>query len=141
MSEPDLYEGREQTLVKHLILGKYLEQFAIIIGSRWKSITYVDCFSGPWNVRSDELRDSSFSIALEELRKAKETHRQKGKDLNLRCFFLEKDSGAYAKLKHFADQVHDAEVQTKNADLESSVGTITSFHTARRPGYLPFHLH
>src|SRR5438128_3050039 len=99
MADPNLYAGREQTLVKHLILAKYLERFAHIIGFRWNSITYVDCFSGPWNVRSDDLKDSSFSIALEELRKAKETHRLKGKNLNLRCFFLEKDPSAYARLK------------------------------------------
>lgn len=127
MSEADLYEGREQTLIKHLILRKYLERFAHIIGSRWNSITYVDCFSGPWNVRSDELKDSSFSIALEELRKARETHRLKGKNIELRCFFLEKDPEAYARLNQFAEKIHDADVKTKNADLESSVDAITSF--------------
>ena len=88
MSEADLYAGREQTLVKHLILGKYLERFAIIIGFSWSSITYVDCFSGPWKSRSEELKDTSFSIALAELRKARETHRASGSDLRLRCFFL-----------------------------------------------------
>jgi len=35
MDEANLYEGREQTLVKHLILSKYLERFAIIIGFNW----------------------------------------------------------------------------------------------------------
>src|SRR5262245_32804979 len=114
MSEADLYQGRGQTLIKHLILRKYLERFAHIIGSRWDSITYVDCFSGPWNVRSDQLKDSSFSIALEELRKAKETYRLKGKSIKLRCFFLEKDPVAYAQLKGFAEQIHNAEVETKN---------------------------
>jgi three-Cys-motif partner protein len=113
MSEADLYEGREQTLVKHLILGKYLERFAHIIGFRWNSITYVDCFSGPWNVRSDELKDSSFSIALEELRKARETHRLKGKSIELRCFFLEKDPAAYARLKQFTDQIHSKDWQSR----------------------------
>jgi len=128
MSEADLYEGREQTLVKHLILGKYLEHFAHIIGFRWNSITYVDCFSGPWNVRSDELTDSSFSIALQELRKAKETHhRLSGKSLSLRCFFLEKDPAAYARLKQFAKEIRDAEVETKNNDLESSIDAIVNF--------------
>src|SRR5215510_3758069 len=107
MNEANLYIGREQTLVKHLILRRYLERFAHIIGFTWSSITYVDCFSGPWNVRSDDLKDSSFSIALEELRKARVTHRAKGKDLTLRCFFLEKERGPYARLKQFADQVTD----------------------------------
>jgi three-Cys-motif partner protein len=74
MSEQDLYGGREQTQIKHFILRKYLERFAHIIGSRWNTITYVDCFSGPWKNQSEELQDTSFAIALEELRKAKNTY-------------------------------------------------------------------
>lgn len=133
MDEAYLYEGREQTLVKHLILRKYLERFAHIIGfGHWNSITYVDCFSGPWNVRSDELKDSSFSIALEELRRARETHSIRGKTLNLRCFFLEKDPSAYARLKTFTDQITDVEVEAKNDELESSIDAILRF--VRRGG-------
>ena len=64
MTKEELYDGREQTLVKHHILEKYLERFARIIGFTWDTITYVDCFSGPWNVQSDRFDDSSFSIAL-----------------------------------------------------------------------------
>ena len=55
MSQEDLYAGREQTLVKHFILKEYLERFAIIIGSRWQTITYVDCF-----LRSVECQVSKF---------------------------------------------------------------------------------
>jgi hypothetical protein len=66
MSEGELYAGREQTQVKHFVLQKYLERFAHIIGFRWRAITYVDCFSGPWNVGSDELEDSSFAIAYDD---------------------------------------------------------------------------
>jgi hypothetical protein len=73
MTDTDLYVGREQTLVKHFILRHYLERFAHIVGTHWDTITYVDCFSGPWNVRSEELKDSSFSLALDELRKARES--------------------------------------------------------------------
>lgn len=138
MADPNLYAGREQTLVKHLILGKYLERFAHIVGFRWNSITYVDCFSGPWNVRSEDLKDSSFSIALEELRKARETHRLKGKTLNLRCFFLEKDASAYARLKQFADQIQDVEVKTKNNQLETSIDAILSFVRQGGPDTFPF---
>jgi three-Cys-motif partner protein len=65
LSDSDLYAGREQTLVKHFILREYLQRFAIIVGHHCNTITYVDCFSGPWNVRSDDLSDSSFSIALQ----------------------------------------------------------------------------
>src|SRR5579864_4044295 len=104
MSEQGLYSGREQTLVKHFILRKYLERFAHIVGTFADSITYVDCFSGPWNVRSDDLKDSSFAIALEELRKARTTLAGKGRTLKIRCMFLEKQSTAYARLQEFAHQ-------------------------------------
>jgi three-Cys-motif partner protein len=72
MKQDDLYIGREQTKIKHFILQQYLSRFAHIIGFRWDTITYVDCFSGPWNVQSPDLRDSSFSIAIKELRRAQE---------------------------------------------------------------------
>ena len=89
-TDEELYVGREQTLVKHFIFGNYLQRFAHIVGFKWSSITYVDGFSGPWNARSTDYKDSSFSIALEELRKARQTHLSRGKDLKIRCYFIEK---------------------------------------------------
>ncbi len=85
-SDAELYAEREQTLVKHFILQKYLERFALIVGSFADAITYVDCFSGPWNVRSQEMADSSFAIALSELRKARQALAEKSRDLKLRAF-------------------------------------------------------
>lgn len=123
LSQRNLYSGREQTLIKHLILQKYLQRFAHIIGSRWETITYVDCFAGPWNVRSDDLKDSSFSIALEQLRQARQTH----PNLKLRCFFLEKKPKPFARLKEFADNVTDAEVLPKRALLEDAIPDIVKF--------------
>lgn len=127
MSDDDLYFGREQTLAKHLILRNYLEQFAIVVGSRWDTITYVDCFSGPWNVQSDDFKDSSFAIALEQLRKAREVHRSQGRSLRLRCLFLEKSRSAYAKLKEYTDGIGDVEILAKNAKLEDAISEIEQF--------------
>ncbi len=127
MSDADLYVGREQTLVKHFILRHYLERFARIVGTFADAITYVDCFSGPWNVRSEELKDSSFSLALDELRKARESLSQRVRNLKLRCFFLEKNRAAYAKLERFVDQVTDAEIETRNCELEEAIGDIVKF--------------
>jgi three-Cys-motif partner protein len=121
------YEGREQSLVKHVILRKYLERFAHIIGSWKESITYVDCFSGPWNVRSANLDDSSFAIALAELRKARESSSKRNRDLRLRCFFIEKDQSAYQALKEFAGGANEAEIRTKNKTLEDAVPDILQF--------------
>ena len=136
--EPNLYVGREQTLVKHLILQKYLERFAVIIGFRWSTLTYVDCFSGPWNVRSGELKDSSFAIALNELRKARDTHAANNKSLSLRCLFLEKDLEAFTRLKAFADGVTDAEVLPLNLELEEAVEEIAKFMRAGGSNSFPF---
>ncbi len=136
MSNGELYAGREQTLVKHIILQKYLERFAYIVGSRWDVLTYVDCFSGPWNARSDKFEDSSFAIALKELRNAKDALAKRGRNVQLRCFFLEKDRAPYAKLKEFADSVTDAKIETRNAPLEESIPEITEF--VRRGGVNAF---
>lgn len=134
LSDEELYSGREQSLVKHSILKTYLERFAFIIGKRFQTISYVDCFSGPWNVKSDNFQDSSFYIALEELRKARQTH----KNLKIRCFFLEKKHESYSKLKAFADKITDAEIITRNATLEDSIPNIVSFLTCGGTGSFSF---
>src|SRR4051794_26590696 len=100
-----LYEGREQSQVKHFILQRYLCDFAHKVGFGWEAITYVDCFSGPWNVQSADLSDSSFAIALNELRKARATLEEHRRKLRIRCFFLEKKREAYAHLERFARSV------------------------------------
>lgn len=139
MSNDDLYIGREQTLVKHIILKHYLERFAIIVGWHWDTLTYVDCFSGPWNVQSDDFKDSSFAIAIEQLRKARDVHKKRtGKTLKLRCFFLEKTPSAYTKLKQFADQITDVIIETKNKKLEDAIHDILKFVQEGGPTSFPF---
>jgi three-Cys-motif partner protein len=138
MSNEELYAGREQTLVKHFILQKYLERFAHIVGTYCDALTYVDCFSGPWNARSDKFEDSSFSIALQELRRAQDTHAQRGHNLRLRCFFLEKDPNAYEKLDGFAKNIENAEIKTRKATLEESVSEIVEFVRAGGQRSFPF---
>src|SRR5262245_44030791 len=129
LSQDEIYFDRETSYVKHQILREYLEQFAHIIGFNWNVINYVDCFSGPWGVKTDDYRDSSFAIALSELRQARQTHLKlkPGNALTLRCFFLEKNPSAYSKLKEFADKEHGiagARISTKNAALEDPISDI-----------------
>lgn len=139
MSNDDLYIGREQTLVKHIILKHYLERFAIIVGSHWDTLTYVDCFSGPWNVQSNDFKDSSFAIAIEQLCKARDVHKKRtGKTLKLRCFFLEKTPSAYTKLKQFADKINDVIIETKNKELENAIQDILNFVQDGGPKSFPF---
>ena len=128
MSDTNLYAGREQTLVKHTILRQYLERFAIIVGKHRDTITYVDCFSGPWNVQSENFKDSSFSIALEQLRKARRVHQGKtDRALRLRCLFLEKTRSAFTKLKQFTDKITDVLIEPHNERLEDAIPLILEF--------------
>jgi three-Cys-motif partner protein len=139
MADDPPYSGREQSFVKHFILRKYLERFAHIVGSHWPAITYVDCFSGPWNVQSNDLKDSSFSIALEELRKARTTHAQIGGPLrSIRCLFLEKATGPYERLREFASSVSDAEVKALNVELLDAIPLVLQFIKSGGNDSFPF---
>ena len=141
MHSPDeLYLGREQTFVKHEMLRKYLERFAHIVGFHWPSITYIDGFSGPWNERTDDFRDSSFAIAVDELKTARTHLADRGKSLHVRCFFVEKDVTAFQRLKQFAEKVaHEAqiEVRTENLPFEEAIPSIISY-IKKAPGTFPF---
>jgi three-Cys-motif partner protein len=131
-----LYDGREQTLAKHEVLRRYLQRFAFIIGSWSESITYVDCYSGPWDERSEEFADTSFGIAIEQLRAAKS---ELGKNIRLRCFFIEQNKEAYRKLENFGLRFDDIEIETRNANFEDSVDDILDFVRAD-PKTFPFFL-
>ena len=132
------YDGREQSLVKHLILRRYLERFTYIIGSRWNSITYIDCFSGPWQSRSDEHADTSFAIAINEMRKARDGLKGRGIDLNLRCCFIEEDGAAFEKLCKFAESINDVEIKTHRGKLEDSIDVIVRFVGQSKRKTFPF---
>ena len=137
VNDEGLYDGREQTLVKHFILQKYLLRLALIVGPWSKAIDYIDCFSGPWNVRGDNCEDSSFGVAIAELRKARDKLAERSIHLGLRCLFLEKDPDAYARLESFAQTNKDVLVETINKRLEDAVGDILSFHQRAGAGF-PF---
>ncbi len=70
------YEGREQGFVKHSLLDKYLEEFAIKISSNWNEIIYIDAFAGPWGSKAEDLSDTSFCIALKRLKSGTEVARR-----------------------------------------------------------------
>jgi three-Cys-motif partner protein len=128
MSSSDpLYFGREQTQVKHDVLRRYLERFAHIIGSWSKSITYVDGFAGPWNAVSTEWTDSSFAIAVNELRRARNDLRSTGKDFGIRCFFVESHPKSYAALAKFRDSQADIEIEAVNSELEDAIEGCVKF--------------
>jgi three-Cys-motif partner protein len=133
------YFGREQSRIKHIILEKYLERFAVIIGSWCDGIIYIDGFSGPWNVQSEKLEDASFSIALRQLRQAREVVRRKFKrDFRIKCIFLEKEPRPFARLKEFANEQKDVDVTPLNLEFENAIPELLrTIHAAGR-GFFPF---
>lgn len=135
-----LYFGREQTLIKHKILEKYLERFAIIVGQFNEAITYIDGFSGPWNCQSEKLEDSSFSIALKQLRSARTAlYERDGRSIKIRCFFIEKDAQAHAQLLAFAkEQRDDIEIVVRRGEFEELVPEIIRFIQVGPASNFPF---
>lgn len=138
MIDESLYIGREQTLVKHFVLDAYLERFAHKIGSWANAINYVDCFTGPWNAQSATFEDTSFGIAIRQLRRARATYAERGRNIHLRCFFTESSPEAYARLKHFADQITDIEIETRNLELEAAIPEIVQFTRGAGAGAFTF---
>ena len=144
MTDESLYAGREQTLVKHRILQRYLQRFARIIGSWSDSITYIDCFAGPWMSRSDSLEDASFAIAVNELRAARDdlARQNPGRPpVKLRCFFLEKDKTAFERLCEYVDQISDIEIDKVNKEFEDSIDAIGKFVRSSKTPNLSVFLH
>lgn len=138
MTSDSLYHGREQSQVKHLILQKYLKRFALIIGSWADSITYIDCFSGPWESRSANYEDTSFAIAIGELRKARDQLAVRDRKVALRCCFIEENHAAFEKLNAFAETVADIEIKTLNRKLEESIDEIVKFAKQSATKTFPF---
>lgn len=134
----DLYERREQTFVKHEALRAYLERFAHIVGYSFGTLVYVDGFAGPWKVRSETLDDSSFAIAIRELRRAREDLAQIGKTVRLRCFFVEEDPDAYAQLRKFCDGCSDVEIETRLGSFEAAIPRVQEFVRDSGPGAFTF---
>lgn len=137
--ENDLYFEREQTQIKHLVLEKYLERFARIVGQWAGGILYIDGFSGPWNTVSDNFEDSSFAIALRELRSARKTVQETfGKDLKIQCVFLEKDRAAFENLSRYAAQQSDADVRALNLPFEKAIPDLVRIVGVGKRDHFPF---
>lgn len=137
--DDELYFEREQSQIKHVILDKYLERFARIVGSWARGLIYIDAFSGPWNSVSDDLRDSSFAIACNQLRAARhsiqEIHK---KTLPITCVFLETDPSAFRQLGSYARSQNDLEIVAWNRSFESVIPELVQFVGSRPRGHFPF---
>ena len=131
------YYGREQTLVKHQMLRKYLGPAARILGSVYNCFVYVDCCSGPWNSTTNDFSDTSFSIATEELRSAREYLATKQRHVEFRCLFIEKELFPYCLLEKYCKSVTDMELIPSRGDFTDKVDEITAFISENKSSF-PF---
>ncbi|MEG3168191.1 three-Cys-motif partner protein TcmP [Sphingomonas sp. LB3N6] len=115
------YVGREQAYVKHHFLAEYVEQLVFKVASR-RDVVYVDGFSGPWKDQGEKFEDTSFGIALEALRAAKQAWARLGRgDRTMTALLVEKDADAYARLQEIIPRYPDITIKTFNDDFVKTV--------------------
>jgi len=118
------YSGREQTYVKHVFLERYLEALAFKTASTYNHIVYVDGFAGPWQSANEKFEDTSFGIALNALRRAKDAWKKNGRDVRMTALLVEQNAAAYARLATIPPKYPDITIKTYAADFVSLVPAI-----------------
>jgi three-Cys-motif partner protein len=118
------YAGREQSYVKHVFLENYLEALVYKTASTYPHIVYVDGFAGPWQSANERFEDTSFGIALNALRQARESWKQKGRTVRMSAHLLERDTTAYARLAEVPKRFPDVSVSTYSGDFVGLITTI-----------------
>ena len=127
MKEVEYYRGREQTYLKHFFLERYLERVAYIIGWSYPTFVYVDGFSGPWKSDEEAFEDTSFAIAVNKLRQVQTGLRKVGKNPEIRCLFVERDSTAFRQLKDATRRVSDIGTEALHGEFEERIPDILRF--------------
>lgn len=117
MEEVDAYVGREQAYVKHYFLDQYLEGLVYKVAGVYDQICYIDGFSGPWNSGHSNYADTSFSIGLTALRRAKSAWKKLGRDVQVSAHLVEKNAAAYQRLSDIIDKYPEIEIHTHHADF------------------------
>jgi three-Cys-motif partner protein len=127
MRKPEFYKGKEQTYLKHFFLEKYLQRVAFHIGFAYPRFVYVDGFSGPWRAQGDDLSDTSFRIALEQLNYvqtalADPPHHKQPK---IEAIFVEKDPSAFTTLQQAVNEYSGSvKVKALPGTFESNIPKI-----------------
>ncbi|SHN44566.1 three-Cys-motif partner protein [Duganella sacchari] len=130
---PQAYVGREQAYIKHLLLDGYLERLLYIVG--WNAsllgheeIIFVDCFAGPWQDDSDDLKSTSIAISMDVLSKVQYALAEKGKPVRFRAIYMEMDNGAFGRLSRYLSSHSPTNVETTalHGDFRQCVPDILS---------------
>jgi len=123
------YQGREQSFIKHLFLNKYLESAAYkLFQARSPVFNFVDAFAGPWRVAdTDQYSDASFSQAVQTLDAVRRALLDMGRNgLKVRFRFCERNPASVAKLREFASQKPEFDIQVFAGAFEDNLDGIRS---------------
>jgi three-Cys-motif partner protein len=120
------YADREQTYVKHVFLERYLERLIFKTASVYSHIVYVDGFAGPWQSANERFEDTSFGIALNALRRVKETRERMRRHVRMTALLVEKHPKAYAQLSTIHARFPDIEIATYHEDFIDVVPRIVA---------------
>lgn len=134
MEEP--YEGREQSEAKHLILKSYLEKLAYKVGfSGAGTLNYVDGFAGPWESKTDDLSDTSPSLAVQKLLEVRAELAKHGKSVDVRAFFVSPKREGAEQLRALQERFSAATIEVVEQTFEKSIDAARVFAAA---GHKPF---
>jgi len=127
------YQDREQSELKHHAVKLYLQAAARILGSAW-NLKYVDCCAGPWNSTKGDYSDTSFGVAFEVLRAAREELSSRNWTPQVACLFIEKDTAAFSELDSFAKAKNspDIRVRAENWDFTERIDEIVLYCSSPR---------
>lgn len=112
---PEAYFGREQALVKHYVLEKYLEKLTAILAVNRRTdfeFTYIDCFAGPWQADTTQMHSTSIAISLKVLEKCKRTIESNGGRAVIRALFVEESDDTYPYLEKYLSENTPAGIST-----------------------------
>jgi len=114
MEIPQDYKGKEQAFIKHRLLEAYIQRLFMIIGQHENRIRYVDCFAGPWEAESDNLKDTSIAISLNIMKGCHESLKKHGRNVQFKALFIEKNRGSHKTLNSFLDRASTNEVYAES---------------------------
>ena len=118
MQDSDHYKGREHSRIKHNLLESYLEILFMIIGLYEQRICYIDCFSGPWKEADEDLSGTSISLALNVMSNCHSSLRKRGKPVEFRALFVEREKRTFRKLDAFLKRSQFEGVTTNSMNGE-----------------------
>ena len=85
--------------------------------SSYPHVVYVDGFAGPWQSANEKFEDTSFGIALNALRQAKASWRERNRNVKMSAFLVERDPAAYKQLAQVPAKYPDIEIKTYQEDF------------------------